>query len=258
MDSLLSLWHNFLLVSLRVGTFLFFLPPWDSRLIPPTVKVFFILGLSLALTPVVSGFLPPFPTSWAAGLFLLLRELLVGLSLGVVFRFLFAGIQMAGNLVSIQMGFGMATLIDPQSQAQNTLLAEILVLVALMIFLAVDGHHALLGILVQSFRDLPLDPQLTIPKALGGYLASLGTLMFSLGIQLLAPVLALLWLTQLALGLMARAVPQLQVLVVGFPLTIAVGLFFLTLTFLVLGPALVEQFAALRVPLQQVLDGWKG
>jgi|UniRef100_A0A7C5EPW5 flagellar biosynthetic protein FliR len=258
MDSLITSWHNFLLVSLRVGCLLLFLPPWDNRLLPGTVKVFFTLGFSLAVTPLVAPHLPPFPTTWIAGLYLILREILWGLSVGLLFRFLFAGIQMAGNLVSIQMGFGMATLLDPQSQAQNTLLGEILVLLALMVFLTIDGHHVLLRFLVQSFEELPLDSNLTFPRVLGGYLSSMGNLMFSLGIQLLAPVLALLWLTQLALGLMARAVPQIHVLVVGFPLTIAVGLFFLTLTFMVLGPALVDQFAALRIPLHRVLESWKG
>jgi len=236
MDSLITSWHNFLLVSLRVGCLLLFLPPWDNRLLPGTVKVFFTLGFSLAVTPLVAPHLPPFPTTWIAGLYLILREILWGLSVGLLFRLLFAGIQMAGNLVSIQMGFGMATLLDPQSQAQNTLLGEILVLLALMVFLTIDGHHVLLRFLVQSFEELPLDSNLTFPRVLGGYLSSMGNLMFSLGIQL----------------------PQIHVLVVGFPLTIAVGLFFLTLTFMVLGPALVDQFAALRIPLHRVLESWKG
>ena len=81
--------------------------------------------------------------------------------------------------------------------------------------------------------------------------------MFRLSVQLLAPVLALLFLTQLALGLVARAVPQIQVMMVSFPLTIGLGLFFLSLTLMVTGPALVDQFINLQVPLARIVGAWK-
>lgn len=181
----------------------------------------------------------------------------MGLGCGLVFRFLFAGVQMAGNLVAIQMGFGMATLLDPQTQAQNTLLAEMLVLLATLIFLTMNGHHVLLRLLARSYQEVPLETSIALPGGLFTYVPSLGCLMYNLAVQLLAPVLALLFLTQLALGLVARAVPQIQVMIVGFPLTIALGLFFLSLTLMVAGPALIDQFIALKLPLERILGAWK-
>ncbi len=257
MNDLIILWQNFLLVSLRASCLLFFCPPWDSRLIPVQIRLFSILGLSLALTPLVSSSLPPFPATWSAGVFLVLRELIIGLGFGLVFRFLFAGIQMAGNLVAIQMGFGMATLLDPQTQAQNTFLAEMLVLFATLIFLTLNGHHVLLRLLAQSFQEVPLQAGISLPGSLFAYIPSLGRLMFDLALQLLAPVLALLFLTQVSLGLVARAVPQIQVMIVGFPLTIAVGLFFLSITLMIAGPALIDKFGSLEFTLAQVLTTWK-
>lgn len=257
MIDLILLWQNFLLVTIRTGCLLYFCPPWNSRLLPGTVKVFSILGLSLALTPVVSPFLPPFPATWSAGISLVMREFLIGLGFGLVFRFLFAGIQMAGDLVAIQMGFGVATLFDPQTQAQNTYLAELLVLLATVIFLTMNGHHALLVLLTRSFQEVPLTPDIHFPTSLLNVVPYLGTLMCNLMVQLLAPVLALLFLTQLALGLVARAVPQVQVMFVGLPLTIGLGLFFFSLTLMVTGPALVDQFVALKLPLEQILTSWK-
>lgn len=257
MNNLILLWQNFLLVTLRTGCLLYFCPPWDSRFIPAQIRVFSILGLSLALTPVVSPFLPPFPPTWSAGALLVMREFLIGLTCGLVFRFLFAGIQMAGNLAAIQMGFSMATLLDPQTQAQNTILAEMLVMLATLIFLAIYGHHALLRLLVQSFQEVPLATSISLPKSLFAYVPSLGRLMYNLAVQLLAPVLILLFLTQLALGLVARAVPQIQVMIVGFPLTIALGLFSLSVTLMWAGPLLVDQFAALKLPLAKILEAWK-
>ena len=257
MNNLIVMWQNFLLVSLRAFCLLYFCPPWDSSFIPAMIRVFSILGLSLALTPVVSPCLPPFPASWNGGVFLVIREFLIGLGFGLVFRFVFAGIQMAGNLVAIQMGFGMATLLDPQTQAQNTLLAELLVLVATLVFLAMNGHHALLRLLAQSYQEVPLETSISLPGSLFAYVPNLGRLMYSLAVQLLAPVLALLFLTQVALGLVARSVPQIQVMIVGFPLTIALGFFFLSLTLMVAGPVLVDQFAALKMPLTHIIEAWK-
>jgi flagellar biosynthetic protein FliR len=251
------MWQNFLLVSLRAGCILYFCPPWDSSFIPAQIRVFSILGLSLAITPAVSPFLPQFPASWSAGVFLVIREFLIGLGFGLVFRFISAGIEMAGNLVAIQMGFGMATVLDPQTQAQNTLLAQLLVLVATLIFLAMNGHHVLLRLLAQSYQEVPMQTNISLPGSLLAYVPNLGRLMFSLGVQLLAPVLALLFLTQVALGLVARAVPQIQVMIVGFPLTIAVGFIFLSLTLMVAGPALVDQFVALKMPLTHIIGAWK-
>lgn len=257
MNNLIILWQNFLLVSLRATCLLLFCPPWDNRIIPIQVRLFSILGLSLALTPVVSASLPPFPANWNAGLLLVLREFLIGLGFGLLFRFLFAGIQMAGNLVAIQMGFGMATLIDPQTRARNTFLAELLVLFATLIFLTMNGHHVLLKLLAQSFQEVPLKAGISLPGSLFAYIPALGRLMYNLALQLLAPVLAILFLTQVSLGLVARAVPQIQVMIVGFPLTIALGLFFLSATLMVTGPVLVDQFVSLEISLPQVLTAWK-
>jgi len=257
MNNLILLYQNFLLVSLRAGCLLYFCPPWDSTYIPAIVRVFSILGLSLALTPIVAPYLPPFPATWSAGLFLVMRELLIGLGCGLAFRFLFAGVEMAGNLVATQMGFGMATLLDPQTQAQNTILAEMLVLLATLIFLAMNCHHAFLRLLARSFQDVPLAASITLPPSLFAYVPNLGSLIFSLAVQLLAPVLALLFLTQLALGLVARAVPQIQIMMVSFPLTIALGLFFFSLTLMVAGPALVDQFITLQMPLANIIRAWK-
>lgn len=257
MENLITIGQNFLLVSLRAGCLLYFCPPWDSRLVPTQVRLFSILGLSLALTPVVSPYLPPFPTTWSTGVVMVVREFLIGLGFGLVFRFLFAGVQMAGNLVAIQMGFGMATLLDPQTQARNTLLAEMLVLVATLIFLTMNGHHVILRLLARSYQEVPLATSISLPSGLFTFVPSLGQLMYNLAVQLLAPVLVLLFLTQLGLGLVARAVPQIQVMIVGFPLTIALGLFFLSLTLMVAGPALMDQFVALKIPLDRILGAWK-
>lgn len=258
MEWLIGQWPNFLLAVLRTGCLLVFWPIWDSRFIPVQVRVFSLLAIPLALTPAVAPFLPALPTSWPAVLGLVLREFFLGLSLGLLVRFVFTGVQMAGNLLSIQMGFGMVTLIDPQSRGQSTVIADLFLFLAILVFLAIDGHHSLLRLLVLSFQEAPVGRPFSIPESLCLLLPKFGSLMYQLAVLLAAPVLAALFLAQVALGLVARAVPQIQVMILSFPLTIALGLLFLSLTLTMVGPALVQHFADLKAPLHQILQAWKG
>ncbi len=258
MDWLLGQWPSFLLVVLRTGCLLVFWPIWDSRFIPIQVRVFSILMISLVLTPLVAPFLPQFPTAWPAMLGLVLQEFLLGLSLGLLVRFFLTGAQMAGDLLSIQMGFGMVTLIDPQSRGQSTIIADLYLFLAILVFLTIDGHHFLLRLLILSFQEAPMGRPFSVPGNLFLALPGFGALMYQLAVMLAAPVLAALFLTQVALGLVARAVPQIQVMILSFPLTIALGLLFLSVTLTMLGPALVDHFANLKIPLHQVVQAWRG
>lgn len=258
MDGLLSQAPNFFLVLIRTGCLLCFWPLWDSRVIPMQVRVYSVLVVALVLTPVVAPALPALPSSLMGLLAMVLRELLLGLSLGLVLRFLWAGVQLAGNLAAIQMGFGMVTLIDPQSQSQNAVVGDLFFLLAILIFLAIDGHHLLLRLLAQSFAEVPMGQTLALPDRLAHFLPALGALIFQLGIKLGAPILAALFLTQLALGIVARSVPQIQVMLLSFPLTITLGLLVLSLTLTVAGPYLAEQFREVQAPLRNVLRAWQG
>lgn len=258
MPGLILQLQSFFLVVTRVGCILFFLPIWDSRLVPVQIRIYSILVISLALTPVVAGTLPPFPENWLAVVGLVLREMLLGLSLGLVVRYVFSGVQMAGNLVGVQMGFGMVTLIDPQSGTPSSLMADLLMLVATVLFLAVDGHHLLLWVLAQSFGEVPVGGPALMPGSLYAFLVPLGSLMFQLAVKLVAPIILVLFLTQVAMGLVARTVPQVQVMILAFPLTIGLGMIFLSLTLVLLGPQLATKFAWFKDPLFQVLKAWQG
>ena len=250
--------EQFILVLARVGCILFFLPIWDSRLIPVQIRVFSILVISLALTPVVAGTLPPFPETWLAGVGLVLRELLLGLSLGMVVRFIFSGVQMAGDFMGIQMGFGMVNLIDPNSGVHTTVMGDIMLLVATLLFLAADGHHLVLAVLAQSFGEVPVGGAGLMPGGLFNILVPLGHFMYQMMVKLVAPVILILFLTQIAMGLVARTVPQVQVMILAFPLTIALGLVFLSLSLMLIGPYVVGQFSWMQHPLTQVLKAWHG
>jgi flagellar biosynthetic protein FliR len=256
MAGLILQMEQFILVAIRVGCILLFMPIWDSRIIPVQIKVYSLLVIALALTPVVAGSLPPFPSTWLGAMGLVLREVLLGLSLGLVVRFIFAAVQMAGDLLGIQMGFGMVNLIDPNSGVRTTVMGDILLMVATVLFLTVDGHHLLLVVLARSFGEVPVGGPGLLPGSLFSILVPMGSLMYQLAVKLVAPILLVLFLTQVGMGLVARTVPQVQVMVVAFPLTIALGLIFLSLTLMLIGPYIVGQFSGFQSSLTQVLRAW--
>ena len=258
MPGLMLQLEQYILVVTRVGCILFLLPIWDSRVIPQQIRVFSIMVIALALTPVVAGSLPPFPETWLTAVGLVLRELLLGLSLGLVVSFVFSGIQMAGDLTGIQMGFGMVNLINPASGVHTTVMGDILLLAATVLFLAADGHHLLLAVLAQSFGEVPVGGPLAMPGSLFSILIPMGNLMFQLMIKLVAPIILVLFLTQIAMGLVGRTVPQIQVMILAFPVTIALGLVFLSLSLMIMGNYLAGQFTSLRGPLVLVLRAWHG
>ncbi|MDD3579432.1 MAG: flagellar biosynthetic protein FliR [Desulfobacca sp.] len=250
---LLANFQSFVLVLMRVSVFLFFLPIWNSRMIPTTIKVGTILVISLLLTPVVQGYLPSFPASIWAGGGILFTELMLGLTFSLIVSFVFEGIKMAGGLVGIQMGFGMVTLIDPQAGGQTPLLADFLYLAALVLFLIINGHHLILRALVDSFVQIPMGAQLDGFLKLPQAIIHLGSQMFVLAVKLLAPIMVALFLIQVALGLVAKTVPQVQILFISFPLTIGLGLLFLSITLPLLTPYLVSQFQGLGSILNRVM-----
>jgi flagellar biosynthetic protein FliR len=257
-NALLEQSHYLFLVLARVSCLLYFMPPWDNRLVPVPIKIASILALSLALTPLVKNFLPPVPDSAPALALLVLGEALLGLSLGLIVLLIFNGVRLAGNLAGIQMGFGMVNLIDPGTADQSSVMEDIYFLTATLIFLAAEGHHLMIRMLAESFSQVTVGRLASLPAPVFHLVLPLGSLMFSLGIKLAAPVLAALFLAQITLGLVARAVPQIQIMIVSFPLTIALGLIFLALTFGLAGPYLADQFLWLQYPFRQVFKAWQG
>lgn len=237
--------ETFALVFLRVSVLVLFFPLFDSRMIPTQIKVFAVLVLSLVLTPVVQPLVPAWPRHPGEWVILLGKEACLGVIVFLGIHFVFAGVQIAGELAGIQMGFGFASIVDPQAEGQSSILGVILNWVAVLLFLAVDGHHFLLRMLVESFTLVPLGGNLPDLSRLPQVMISQGAQMFSVGFKMLAPVLAVIFLIQVALGLMARTVTQIQVMLISFPLTIILGLFFLALTLPLAIPFLNQRFTGM-------------
>jgi flagellar biosynthetic protein FliR len=222
-DAQLNAWLiNFIWPLTRILGLIMVVPVFGHRAVPARVKI----GLGIFIALIVSPALPPMPDvglgSWY-GLQILVQQLLIGLAIGFVMRIAFAAVEAAGEIVGLQMGLGFAAFFDPQSAGQTLVLARFFNILAVLVFVAVNGHLLLLGILVESFQTLPISPQ---PVAAAGFhnVAAFGSTVFAVGLQLALPLIAILLMTNLALGILTRSAPQLNIFAIGFPITLGVGL----------------------------------
>jgi flagellar biosynthetic protein FliR len=214
---------RFVLVLLRAGGLVVFCPILGSEILPARVRVGIALALALVVLPMVPPMFSP-PTNVGAFLVVAVRESSVGLALGMTARVLFAGIEAAAGLVAGQSGFSLASMIDPLSgeSSASTILFENLLAVAL--FLAADLHHVLVRGLYDSYRWLP--PAVALPSAasLDQSVSLLGSRMFTIAVELAAPALVVTVAVDLVLVLVGRALPQVQILNVGYPAKMAAGI----------------------------------
>jgi len=184
------------------------------------------VAIAFAVTLVVAPLLPPppaIPLGSPAAWGLLAEAMLVGLTLGFALRLVFAALDIAGDQIGLQMGIGFATFIDPQNSTQTPVIGSFLNVLAILLFLSINGHLLMLDALVESFTLVPVG---------GGFagmvrwehFAGLGAQLFALGLQIALPLLTTMLLANLALGVMARAAPALNLFSVGFPVTVLTGL----------------------------------
>ncbi|MBI1819243.1 MAG: flagellar biosynthetic protein FliR, partial [Nitrospirae bacterium] len=215
---------SFLFIMTRVSSFLAALPMMDGRSLPNSVKILLVLSITLVLFPVVHINPPP------PGLFdwmtAFLRESLIGLLMGFGTRVIFAAVELGGEISGLQMGLNVANLYDPAFSRQVSLIGKFEVFIAVMIFFGINAHHIVLQALVSSF-SIPYKPEMNVSSSLAQYLIRMTGEMFMLGMKIGIPVLMTLLMTAVAMGILSRVVPQIQIFFLSFPLTIGLGLLIL-------------------------------
>ncbi|MFO7818283.1 MAG: flagellar biosynthetic protein FliR [Thermodesulfobacteriota bacterium] len=221
---------SFLLTFFRISLVLFMLPFFGGKSLPLTVKASLCLVLSLGLWPSLSFEASYFPAHPADFALMIIGELLLGLVLSVVINFLFAAIQTGGQIIGFQMGFAMINVMDPITGVTEAITAHFMYMTSLLIFLSINGHLYLLSGLAQSFDLIPPGGLLITPMLVNRVL-EFSAQIFILAVKIAAPVMATVILVDIALALVARAAPQMNVLFVGLPIRIMVGFIFLALLF---------------------------
>jgi flagellar biosynthetic protein FliR len=205
---------------IRPGFLFLAAPVFGGAYAPAMLKVGLTVILGASLIPLV-----PLPATLDHGALVLVvaREALVGLSIGFAVRILVAGAEFAGHLAGFQLGLSYASVVDPQSGVRNGVVSALYGAIALIIFFAIDAHHDLLRALVQSFDALPVGIG-AVGAGLDAVVMRLLGTVFLVGAQLAAPVVVVLLITELALGLLSRAAPTLNLMAQGFPIRLLLGL----------------------------------
>ncbi|MCS7461881.1 flagellar biosynthetic protein FliR [Paenibacillus doosanensis] len=223
---------GFMLFFCRITSFFVVVPVFSAKNVPQSFKIGLSFFITLMAFPLFGMSSPiSFDSLYLLSVF---REILVGLLLGFVAYLFFTIVQVAGALIDMQMGFGLANVIDPMTGAQSPILGNLKYVLAMLLFLSFNGHHLLLKAIMESYEWIPLSNELFAKMYSGQiaeFLVKTFSSVFTLSFQMAAPLIVAFFLTDVGLGFLARVAPQFNIFVVGMPLKILVGFMLLILLF---------------------------
>jgi len=245
---------GFTAILFRVSGIMVFAPFFNSGAIPVQVKVIVPLVLALTLAPLIPTAQVNADWGLVQGFVAILGELLVGMVLGLTVSFLFAGFQMAGQIVSFQLGFSIVNVIDPQTSVQTSVISILHNFLGLIFFLILDGHHWLLRAVCDSLSYLPVGGVHLKGPLVEGVLG-LSSQIFVAGLQIAAPVVAATVIADVLTGIIGRAAPQINILIVGMPVKTLVGLASMSIAFYFLPALFARYFVDLAHTIFSILRG---
>lgn len=244
--------EKLLFVVLRVGGIMTVAPMFGHRNIPRMLKIGIIFIISIVILPTV----PPLPGNLPPDLFslsaILVKEVAAGLLIGFTSLLIFLAVQFAGNIIGLQMGFGIVNVIDPNSSAHVPIIGQFQFLLAMLIFLAIDGHHLVLSAVLNSFQAIPLG-QINFSQLSAEIMVRAGVNTLASAIKLGAPCIVTLFLIDVAMGMVARTVPQMNIFIIGFPVKISVGLLMLGFSFPFVGYVFSKLLQGLNTDLNHLI-----
>ena len=238
----LSVWVvTFLWPFVRMLALISTAPIFSEATMPRSAKIGLAALLAIVITPTL-GPMPSVPLVSVGGFWILIQQVLIGAAMGFSMRMVFTMVQAAGEYAGLQMGLSFAVFFDPSSGGNTMVLSRLLNVMAILIFLAVDGHLMLVMTLAESFHTLPIADT---PLAASGWflLVSAGSHIFSDGLMLALPLIAILLTLNLAMGILNRVSPQFSIFSVGFPVTLLAGMGMLLLQMQYIAPFLELRFA---------------
>jgi len=214
---------NYFWPFVRIGAFVAAMPVFTSTFINKRIR----LVLALALTVITVPLVPPVPAVDALsmnGVILIAQQVLIGVAMGGIFHLVFAAFTIGGQVIAMQMGLGFATMVDPVNGAQAPVLSMFYILLVTLFFFLMDGHLALIGVLIESFNSFPIGVN-GLSDAAFWNLVAWGSKMFVGAVLVSLPAVTALLIINMSLGVIGRAAPQLNIFAVGFSITITAGFY---------------------------------
>ena len=221
---------RFAVVLFRVAGVMTFAPFFSSRAIPYQVRIAVTLAAALALYPALPAVQPQIEAGLSSLVGIALGEVLFGMVLGLAASFVFAGMQLAGQIIAFQLGFSIVNLIDPQSDVETSVLSFLQYYLGILFFLLLNGHHWFFLAVSSSFNYLPVHG-VVLQAPLVQDVIRLSSQILVAGVQIAAPVIAVTVIADVVLALLGRAAPQIHILIVGMPLKSLVGFAAMSISF---------------------------
>ncbi len=219
----------FILIFIRVSIVLFLLPIFGSNIIQMRLKAGLALIIAGILCTVIKPDINLFPETLLSAANLILSECVIGMIIGLMIRMFFTAVQLAGQLIGFQMGFAIVNILDPQTGTQASIIAQFGYWIVVLVFLLLNGHHLLLNGLKESFDIINIG-SIRLSQGLFQTVIDTASRMFVLAIKVGAPAIAALLFVSAAFGICAKFAPQMNILIVAFPIKIVVGLIFFGLS----------------------------
>lgn len=241
----------YLISTVRVAALLAAMPVFSGGQIPAKVRVCLILVITLALFPVLRPFAAGVDLTPLVVAIVVCQEALMGILIGLLARFIFIAAEFGGTVIGYQMGFAAANIFDPQNQTQVSIISQMQNVFAILVFITIDAHHVFIRAIVESFHLLPPGKLDFNGDAIPYLLEAAGNI-FVLGVKISAPILAVLLLSGLVLGLMARIFPQLNVFMLSFPVNIALAFIAMSLTLDLTVALMNQEFNSLSLDILEV------
>jgi len=242
---------------LRVSGFMFTTPVFGSKLVPTMVRVWLALLVAVLLMPSLKGVgeLPAI----GSGAFMIVaaREVLLGLLIGFVSSFFLYGVEFAGHVVGLQMGFGTSTLFDPVTETEVSVLGTLKGMLAVTLFLVVNGHHQVLSTFASSYRMIPPGGSGLAAAGVGGMVAATASI-FNVAVRVSIPMLSALLMAEVGIAMLAKTVPQMNIFVVGFPVKVMLGLAVFGFSVPYVGAVIAKAINATNSDLRMILSGLGG
>ncbi|MCR4289910.1 MAG: flagellar biosynthetic protein FliR [Candidatus Scalindua sp.] len=229
LDSI-NLLPMFAIVVIRTASVLFFSPIYNQASLPLIVKIGLALVIAFAIFPTINSSQPALPDNMINFILIVFKELAIGFLIGYVATLAFAAFVMGGGLISSEMGLTMAELVDPLSGERVSPIAQLLQIVALILFFAINGHHWLINALVLSYKTVPITGVIELGFSMGKIM-NLFNGLFVAAIKIAAPIMIVLGLTVVVSGFLARSTPEINIFLIIFPMKILVGFLLLAIMF---------------------------
>ena len=238
--------NSFILIFVRTAAMIFFIPFLGARNVPRVFKIGLALLISLILITVVkidAAIISADLLTLTAGI---AGEIIIGFTIGLIAKLVFSAMEMAGELIGFQMGFSIVNVIDPQTSTHVPIIGQFHTILATLIFLTINAHHLFIAAIAESFTLVP-PMRLALTNQMFAGIVTLSRDIFVLAIRIGAPVIVALFIANIALAIISKTMPQMNVMMVGFPITIAGGLLIMVLS--------IPLFANL---VQRSFEGMKG